>query len=427
MMTEKIFSAPVTAPKPVNETERLTALGRYEILDTALEQNFDDLTKLASYICNTPIALISLIDDQRQWFKSRVGLDVTETPREQAFCAHAILQPDQVMVVPNAEQDERFANNPLVQQVPYIRFYAGAPLVTAEGYALGTLCVIDSTPRDLTPEQQAALQALSHQVMAQLELRRNLIQLNQTNLELTRLNQSKNDFLNMAAHDLKNPLSAIKGYAEEILDDGTAMTGEELHEVAQQIARASQQMFDLVINLLDVNAIEDQVNNLKLVPTDLKQVLQQLKQHYQQRAALKNIHLQWQFDPVALAYAHQSYAYQVFDNLISNAIKYSPSDRVVTVTLTTTVNQITVSVIDQGQGLSDADKARLFQKFTRLSAQPTGGEHSSGLGLFIVKKLVDAMQAQITCESELGKGACFNVMFNAVKTEYQSEVLANEY
>jgi len=166
MSTPKLMSVPDSA--------RVAALEKYAILDTEPEQAFDDLTLLASYVCKTPIALISLVDEDRQWFKSKVGLSVSETPREIAFCSTAI-QHSEVMVVPDTLKDDRFRDNPLVVSDPRIRFYAGAPLITEEGYALGTLCVVDRKPREFGSDQKEALQALSRLVLAQLEFRRNLM------------------------------------------------------------------------------------------------------------------------------------------------------------------------------------------------------------------------------------------------------------
>jgi GAF domain-containing protein len=168
-----------------NDAARVSALQKYAILDSEPEQAFDDLTLLASYVCRTPIALISLIDENRQWFKSKVGISATETSRNIAFCSTAIQQPD-VFVVPDTLQDERFRTNPLVVSEPNIRFYAGAPLINEDGYALGTLCVIDLAPRSLAADQESALKALSRLVLMQMEFRRNLILLKEALSDRTR-------------------------------------------------------------------------------------------------------------------------------------------------------------------------------------------------------------------------------------------------
>ncbi|WP_210543165.1 PAS domain S-box protein [Rhodoferax sp. PAMC 29310] len=210
---------------PPQEIQRIQALRSYAVLDTPNESSFDDLVQLASFICETPIALVSLIDEQRQWFKSRVGLDVPETPREMAFCAHAILKPDEVLQVCDAQLDPRFADNPLVTGDPHIRFYAGIPLVTSSGLALGTLCVIDRTPRELNASQRQALRTLGRQVMALLELRLTLAQRDHDpslNRKLARAVEQSPVFIVIAN---------VKGEIEYVNPQFAALTGYELQEV----------------------------------------------------------------------------------------------------------------------------------------------------------------------------------------------------
>jgi GAF domain-containing protein len=161
----------MTAQTATTETKRLKVLWQYDVLDTVPEELFDDLTELAARICEAPIALISLVDEDRQWFKSKVGVTISETSRDISFCAHAIRGQD-LFIIPDATKDLRFANNPLVTSDPKIRFYAGAPLIAPDGEALGTLCVIDKVPRELSGDQQQALRVLARHVMTQLELRR---------------------------------------------------------------------------------------------------------------------------------------------------------------------------------------------------------------------------------------------------------------
>ena len=161
---------------PANEAARLRTLRAYRILDTKPEERFEDLTRLAALICGTPISLISLIDTDRQWFKSKFGLDLEETSRAEAFCTHAIMQPE-MFVVPDASKDERFAHNPLVTGDLHVRFYAGAPLAARDGHLLGTICVIDRQPHTLTEAQQEALKILGKLVIANIELRSDLQEL----------------------------------------------------------------------------------------------------------------------------------------------------------------------------------------------------------------------------------------------------------
>jgi len=164
------------APIPKTERKRLEVLWQYDVLDTVPETVFDDLTNLAALICEAPIAMLTLVDEKRQWFKSKTGISAKETSRDISFCAHAILQ-NKMFIVPDATKDARFARNPMVTDEPKIRFYAGAPLITPEGHALGTLCVMDKVPHVLRPDQKRALEILSGHVMTQLELRRRSLEL----------------------------------------------------------------------------------------------------------------------------------------------------------------------------------------------------------------------------------------------------------
>jgi diguanylate cyclase (GGDEF)-like protein len=240
---------PHSAPVPLGEATRLRILREYAVLDTAAEQAFDDIVRLASRVCGTQIALVSLVDSYRQWFKARTGLDAAETPREYAFCAHAILRPDDVLVVPDAALDERFATNPLVTGEPRIRFYAGVPLVAPTGEALGTLCVIDRRPRDLDDSQRDLLRLLARQVMAQLEMRRGLLNLERSVNEQSRyLEQVQRYREDLEAH----PLAA----STEAQDRLTQLPTRESFErrLAEEVERSRRSGVALSLVLVDVDA-----------------------------------------------------------------------------------------------------------------------------------------------------------------------------
>jgi len=200
----------MSAPIPKNEASRQQTLDRYAILGSLPEQELDDITELASFICDTPISLISLVDKDRQWFKSRVGLDAEQTHRSESFCAH-ILANNQTLIVQDTLEDERFAENPLVSGDPGIRFYAGAPLVAPNGHILGSLCVIDTKPRSLSARQVNALESLSRQVMTVFESRLGLIEHQRTSSALMQSEKlaAVGRVASSMAHEINNPLEAV--------------------------------------------------------------------------------------------------------------------------------------------------------------------------------------------------------------------------
>ena len=312
------------APLPANETDRLAALYGLDVLDTEPEKDFDDIVALASHVCGVPMSLVSLLDTDRQWFKARIGTDLTETTRDLSFCAHAILGRD-LLVVPDARQDARFADNPLVTEPGGIRFYAGAPLVTSDGFGLGALCVIDSEPRRLDVEQLQALRALARQVTSQLELRRYAVTLANTTARLQELERRKDDLAALVGGELKAPLRLMDAYLE-----GLGRTGFHDREAADLVGHAAaahvrgmRDLLDHLLRLADAGAGND---SLHMRQIDLTRLTQRAVEAVRPIAATKQIWILNQAggpslpivaDPVRLE--------QVLMHLLFAAVKYTPS------------------------------------------------------------------------------------------------------
>ncbi|MDH5773612.1 MAG: GAF domain-containing sensor histidine kinase, partial [Nitrospirota bacterium] len=376
---------------PDNEQARIQALLQYEILDTEAEAVYDDFVKLASYICHTPIALISLVDPTRQWFKAKVGCAAPETSRDMAFCAHAILQTD-VLVVPDTLTDQRFVDNPLVTGDPHIRFYAGAPLLTPEGFAIGTLCAIDDEPRMLSLEQITALQALARQVVAQLELRR-------LTKELQQLVESKNKLFHIVSHDLRSPFNGILAFSQTLAEEAETLSREDIQEFSQTVLTSAEQVMHLIDNLLQCTRFE--LGTLDYQPTSvaIDTVVMNVVMLLKGNATQKNIDLVYQANPSAEVFADSTMLHSIVQNLVGNALKFTPAEGRVTIQTEEQDTMIQVSVIDTGVGVSPDKLAGLFEVMAGRTTDGTSGEKGTGLGLLLCKDFVEKHGGRVWVDS----------------------------
>ena len=394
-----------SAPLPANETQRLDALRRYGILDTAIERGFEDLTELAAFICGTPISTVTFIDEHRQWFKSHRGLDDQETPRDQAFCAHAILQ-SSVLIVPDATLDDRFAENPLVTGNPHIRFYAGAPLVTSEGFGLGTLCVIDRVPRTLTEAQQEALRALSRQAMVLLELRKALGDLYAAYRELQALEQAKGDFVTMVSRQLGTPLQSIGNRLAEVLADPKALTGEGPRRTVRQALATSRQLETLSKEVADFSGAEVGTLALRRTVNDVHELVASACEAVR-LAPRGGGGLAVQVDDdVGMLVVDAERMVDALVNLLQVALTHAALSQPVCIDVRATPEGVAIVIRAAGPGMSPHDLARLFDP---LSGGAGRRRRGAGLGLAIAKAVIEQHRGTVTVEAEVGEGLTFRL------------------
>jgi signal transduction histidine kinase/FixJ family two-component response regulator len=415
---------------PANEAARLAALRRYDILDTPPEAAFDRLTTLAARLFQVPIALVSLVDESRAWFKSCYGFDTREISRDATICSFAILM-DAVLVVPDTRADPRFACQSFALSEPGIRFYAGAPLMTHDGFNLGTLCLVDGQPReDLADEQRLTLAALAAMVVDALELRlaaRRVDQLNQALQQSARerdqllrseqtaraaaeaANASKDEFIAVLSHELRTPLNAMLGWSRLLLekqqDEATVA------RALETIERNARMQSQLIEDLLDVTRIVQGKIRLHLIPLDMTATIQAAIDALQPAAAAKQIQLQALLAtcPGTVA-ADPDRLQQVLWNLLSNAIKFTPAGGQVEVRLACSVAQAEIQVVDTGRGIDPAFLPHVFDRFQQAEGTSNKTQVGLGLGLAIVYHLVKLHGGTITAASA-GKeqGATFTL------------------
>lgn len=386
---------------PKNEATRLEKLRSLDILDTLEEEAYDDLTFLAAKICQTPISLVSLIDDSRQWFKSHYGLEARETPREQAFCGHTINQ-DHVLIIENTELDQRFNDNPLVTGPPNIRFYAGAPLILENDIRIGTLCVIDTVPRVLSKEQISSLEALSRQVVAQLNLRLKL-------KEMRALDKAKDEFLSVVSHELRTPMTSLYG-SLKILETKSKSIETSVRPMLDIAVKNSEQLLKIVNDILDLATMEAGKLNVISSTIDLfdiaKKSLELNEAYINKFGCVAELKSSEDGAPIFVNGDKQRLL-QVVTNLISNAAKFSKSKCNIIVNLNVEGGFVEFSVTDFGVGIALADQEKLFDKFQQLGFDKNQQQEGTGLGLNITKHIVEAHHSQIEFESLPGKRTTF--------------------
>ena len=425
----------IAAEIPKDEAQRLAAVMQCGVLDTEPERDFDDLTSLASELLDVPIALVTLVDADRQWFKSRVGLDASESGRDAAFCSHAILG-DDLFVVSDASKDERFHDNPFVTEPPHIRFYAGAPLRSEEGHAYGTLCVIDDRPRELSEKHAAILRGLARQATAQLELRRTNREL-EAEMEIRReaerqlrdarrkadeANLAKSRFLANMSHEIRTPLGAIIGFTEQLaLHDNNDKA--QRREWLTTIQAASDHLLALVNDILDVSKIEARQMTLESLPTDVSELVTQSVNLLRPKARAKGLSLEVEFPseaPTTIRTDPTRFR-QVVVNLLSNAVKFTERGGVIIRTRLDTRNaaapKLHLAVQDTGPGIDPRKIEKLFNAFAQAEEGTTRRHGGTGLGLHISRHICRQLGGDLTVESEVGRGSTFECILPAEPAE----------
>ncbi len=411
----------------VTNSDRLAALQRLCLLDTPVDPSFDRLTRLASRMIKAPVSLVTLVDRDRQFFKSQIGLPepwatMRETPLSHSFCQH-VVDTNKPLIINDSRIHPLVSNNLAITDLNVIA-YAGMPLVTSDGYAIGSLCVIDHEPRVWTSEEIEILDDLAESVMTEIQLRESyderhrieqkLYETSQTQLKemetlykrVSDLERMKTEMIRVAAHDLRNPLGLVMGYSELMLEE-TEVMAEHHVEFVQSILRSGQKMLKLINDILSLERVTSAQNNQyqPLVFTDLAREVYDTNLDAARSA---NLHYTFESEDLPLTVLGDVVQLrEALENLISNAIKYTPAGGTVTVRVRRQSEHILFQVEDSGYGIPEADQTRLFQAFYRVHTDETYRIAGTGLGLHLVKNIIDRHAGEVVFKSVYQKGSMF--------------------
>ncbi len=375
-----------------NEAERLHALRSYGILDTAIEPAFDDITRIASYVCQAPISVISLVEHDRQWFKSEHGLGIRQTPIDQSMCAHALLE-HSFLEIPDTTKDPRVAGNPLVTGDPHLRFYAGALLRTPDGLPMGTICVLDYKSRQLTPEQREILAALARQVMSQMEFRRAL-------LLSDRLQRNVSRLMAVAGHDLKQPLQVMVMAIDRVR--GKLADPKDQERLGYAV-EAGMRMAEELDQLAETSALQTGLGAPQVRTFPISEVFDSITNTWRMHAEQKGLRL-IVMPSSARVVSDPAMLRAIVGNLVGNAIKYTGSGRVL-VGCRRRGSFVGIEVLDTGSGIPAEQLGAIFDAFHQIDPASEG----LGLGLSIVRRTSEALGHVIDVKSDLAHGSHFSI------------------
>lgn len=390
-------------PVSINEESRVKALYDYDILDTFTENEYEFITMMASRICHTPVALITLLDKKRQWIKSSFGFNIKETPRELSFCNYTILDPENVNVVSDLRVDDRYKNNPLVTGEPHAVFYAGAPLVTPEGFVLGSLCVLDAKVSTLSHEQQETLKALAKQVIIVMELRKKNKSLQLSETELKKANKKLGEFAKFVSHDMKTPLANITMLSKGFQISHKDTLDEQSIGYISIIEKSALELLDFIDKMLKKSletedaAPEKSTNTLSV----LNKTIEFLAPSEDIEINIKGNFANLPVDELSLQ--------QVFQNLITNAIKYNDKPKASIKIIGDQDNEYHYFYIsDNGSGIAKTNLKKIFSNKT-LDKTDRYGNKGTGVGLSKVKSILESLGGHISVASKLKVGTDFKV------------------